>query len=382
MVKVQVARSTRTWLILWFLVGLLPGCAPKAAIPRQPRFAELIAQLSEDGGYFPSDNLISNESGYQKVLEKLDELQVRGGVYIGVGPEQNFTYIAHIRPMRAFILDIRRDNLLQHLLYKALFIMARNRAEYLSLWFSRPLDRKSHELEHATIGELMEAVDQLDPNLSQFRVNLKQVDRLIEKRFRVNLTADDQTRLEFIYKSFYDAGPDIRYESHLQRSWRWFPTLRELLLETDRIGRQRSFLASEDSFQFIKRLHELDLIIPVTGDFAGPEALRAIGDQVRQMGERVSVFYTSNVEFYLLQQGSFSAFAENVRTLPRDEKSLFIRSYLGFGHQHPEAVPGHLLTNLLQRMDSFIKFHDTGQYRTYVDLGLLDYIQLDAAESR
>ncbi|MBI3949195.1 MAG: hypothetical protein HY314_01890 [Acidobacteria bacterium] len=372
----------RGLIILWLLVGLLLGCVPKINVSRQPLFAELIAQLSEEGGYFPSDNLISNESGYQKVLEKLHELNVRGGVYIGVGPEQNFTYIAQVRPVRAFILDIRRDNMLQHLVFKALFVMAHNRAEYLSLLFSRPLGRKSAGLEKATIGELVTMLDQLSSNQVRFQANLKKMCRLIEHRFHVPLTADDRSRVEFIYRSFHDAGLDLRYESHVRRSWRWFPTLREILLETDLSGRQRNFLASEDDFQFIKQLQERDLIIPVAGDFAGPKALRAIGDQVRRSGERVSVFYTSNVEFYLMQQDSFSAFVANVKTLPVDDRSLIVRSYLGFGYQHPEAVPGHLLTTLLQRVDRFIRVYETGDYRTYVDLGLLDYIRLRAAEEK
>ena len=45
---------------------------------------------------------------------------MKGGVYVGVGPNQNFTYIAAIRPELAFIVDIRRQNLLEHLLFKVL----------------------------------------------------------------------------------------------------------------------------------------------------------------------------------------------------------------------------------------------------------------------
>jgi hypothetical protein len=383
MVKLQVAKSAvaRTLIILMLLASW-PGCAPKVRVPRQAGFAELITQLSEEGGYFPSDNLISNESGYQKVLEKLNELKVHGGVYIGVGPEQNFTYIAQVRPTRAFILDIRRDNMLQHLLFKALFIMAPNRAEYLSLLLSRPLNQQSRHLQKATIDQLVAIMDQVKPDQSQFQTTLKRISSLIENQFRVALTAEDRNHLDFIYRSFFTSGFDLRYESHLQRSWRWFPTLKELLLETDRSGQPRSFLASEDDFQFLKRLQERDLIIPVTGDFAGPKALRAIGDYMRRLGEQVSVFYTSNVEFYLMQQNSFSAFAENVRSLPRGEHTLFIRSYLGFGQRHPEAMSGYFLTTLLQQMDHFVSLYDAGQYRTYADLGLRDYISVKTAQEK
>src|SRR5918911_5744416 len=104
-------------------------------------FAALSARLSEPGGYFDSDNLISNETSYQHVLIKMRELGVSGGVYIGVGPDQSFTYIAKIRPRMAIMIDIRRDNLLQHLLFKALFGRAGNRVEYLCLFFGKPFPK-------------------------------------------------------------------------------------------------------------------------------------------------------------------------------------------------------------------------------------------------
>src|SRR2546426_12768429 len=94
-------------------------------------FAALSARLSEPGGYFDSDNLISNETSYLHVIGKLRELGVSGGVYVGVGPDQSFSYIAKIRPKMAIIIDIRKDNLLQHLLFKAMFGRSRSRIEYL-----------------------------------------------------------------------------------------------------------------------------------------------------------------------------------------------------------------------------------------------------------
>jgi hypothetical protein len=66
------------------------------------------------------------------VLPDLNRAGIRGGAYLGVGPDQNFSYIADIRPAVAFIVDIRRDNLLLHLLFKALFADAGTRVEYLA----------------------------------------------------------------------------------------------------------------------------------------------------------------------------------------------------------------------------------------------------------
>ena len=103
--------------------------AAAVATVAQTGFARLIERLSEPGGYFDTDNLISNETSYLHVMGKLREMGVTGGAYLGVGPGQNFSYIAQIRPNVAFLVDIRRDNLLQHLLYKALFELSDSRRQ-------------------------------------------------------------------------------------------------------------------------------------------------------------------------------------------------------------------------------------------------------------
>src|SRR5262245_41883289 len=109
--------------------------AARQTASRQPEslaaaeFARLIRDLSEEGGYFRSDNFTSNETSYLHVVGKLKQLGATGGAYIGVGPEQNFTYIAKIRPRIAFIVDIRRQAMIQHLLFKAVFHLSPTRAE-------------------------------------------------------------------------------------------------------------------------------------------------------------------------------------------------------------------------------------------------------------
>jgi hypothetical protein len=100
-------------------------------------FWKMIEDFSEPGGTFTSENFSSNERGYQNLMPKLQSIVKPGGVYLGVGPEQNFQYIAGLRPKIAFIIDLRRQNLIQHLMYKAAFEMSANRADFLSVIFSR-----------------------------------------------------------------------------------------------------------------------------------------------------------------------------------------------------------------------------------------------------
>ena len=59
-------------------------------------------------------------------------------MYLGVGPEQNFTYMAAVRPHLAIIFDIRRGNFDLQLMYKALFELARDRADFVSKLFAKP----------------------------------------------------------------------------------------------------------------------------------------------------------------------------------------------------------------------------------------------------
>ena len=110
-------RLSRNLLIVTFalsVLGLQVPARTDSSIPAA-EFSRLIQQFSEDDGYFRSDNFTSNETSYLQVVDLFRKLDVSGGAYIGVGPEQNFTYIAKVRPRIAFIVDIRRQAMIQHL---------------------------------------------------------------------------------------------------------------------------------------------------------------------------------------------------------------------------------------------------------------------------
>src|SRR6185503_20104852 len=131
--------------------------ASPADVPIQ--LAPLSAELSEPSGYFDTDNLISNETSYLQVAESLADSAPKGGVYIGVGPDQNFTYIARVRPRYAFIVDIRRQNMLQHLLFSALMARADDPYQYLCLLFSRPCPAATPEGARGGIDGVLQALD-------------------------------------------------------------------------------------------------------------------------------------------------------------------------------------------------------------------------------
>jgi hypothetical protein len=91
-------------------------------------------------------------------------------------------------------------------------------------------------------------------------------------------------------------------------------------------------MGSEENFQIMQTLQRKNLIVPLVGDFAGPKALRAIGQYLKDHGATVSVVYTSNVEQYLFQDpDNWKEYYSNVGTLPLDSSSTFIRSAFNMG---------------------------------------------------
>ncbi len=363
------------------LVALLAAChspsaspQPAGVTPEAPAvavdsaFARLVERLSEPGGYFDTDNLISNEASYLHVLGKLRALGISGGAYLGVGPDQNFAYIAQVRPAIAFIVDIRRDNLLQHIFFKALFTGAHNRIEYLCLLFGKPIPSDVAAWRDRGIEELIAYIDEapalVDP--------IGAARALVQDRARhagLPLSDADQATIDAIHASFIREGLSLQFTSHGRPPRFYYPTYRDLLLEKDLTGQYGTFLAREDDFQFIRAMQEEDRVVPVVGDLSGPHALAAIGQYLAERGEHVSAFYTSNVEFYLIRRGRFDRFAENVRRLPYTERSVIIRSYFNrFSSSLPQTVPGYASTQLLQTIESLVEEHERGGYQSYWDL--------------
>ena len=360
----------------------LTGALCPARVPRvshdgkdgYPRLAQMIYALSEPGGYFDSDNLISNETSYLQVSETLSAEVPKGGVYLGVGPDQNFTYIAQLRPRWAFILDVRRQNMLEHLLFNALFAEANDPYQYLCRLFSRPCPTKTPAETGSGIEGTLRALEAVAPSEAAFAANLKAAQRHVEGRLGVALTLQDRADLESVYRAFFDEQLDIRFRTH-RRPWAGnHPSYATLLVERSPGGRFGHFLASAEAYGVVRDLERSGHVVPVVGDFAGPQALRAIGHLLRERDEHVSVFYLSNVEFYLLRNDALDRFAANLKELPLGPDSLFIRACFNYGRAHPAGIPGHRSTTLLQRIPRFLELEAEGAYQTYWDLCTLDYL--------
>ena len=380
-------------------------------------FSRMVQEFSEAGGFFHSDNFTSNETSYLHIVGKLRELGISGGAYIGVGPEQNFTYIAKIRPRIAFIVDIRRQAIIQHLLYKAIFHLGENRAQFLSLLFSVPLpatsldsnaqpprqgpakDTASAEMEQARLqsgartaaGQKAEVntADPLEQLLNYIRdtpssreafvANLATVRKTIEENFHFPLSPEDVQSLGYVYSSFWRANLRIgfRFGNGMYNYGSWgFPNLADLIVAKDLDGKRGNFLAEEEDYQFVRKLQEQNRVIPVVGDFAGTKALAAVGNYLGKNGYTVSAFYTSNVEEFLYDNQVYNAFADNIRKLPISGKSVFIRAVrAGWSlNDHPAYMPGDRMTPLLQRLSVFLDDYQQGLLPDYWSLVTTHYI--------
>jgi hypothetical protein len=328
-------------------------------------FKQHIEDWSEPEGYFDTDNFISNETSYLHVIPELQKRTQPGGVYIGVGPDQNFSYIARTRPALAIIIDIRRQNMLQHLFLKALFDLSSSRAEYLARFFGREVPTVNSRV---ALPELLRAVRQTGTSEDLYRKDLAAVKQKVGE-YGLPLSAEDMSKIEYVYNSFHLDGLDLRFSSLGRNNASQYPTFESLLLETDRSGKMQNYLADEETFLWMKRFEAENRLIPIVGDFSGPHAFKAVGAFLSNNGWKVSTFYTSNVEYYLFGDSSWQRYVQNVRALPMLPNAVFIRAYFsGAGPVHPQAAPGHRSTSLVQDVGVFLADEKAGRIRQYWDI--------------
>ena len=328
----------------------------------------MVTEFSEPGGYFRSDNFVSNETSFQYVIPELLRTTRPGGVYLGVAPDQNFTYLIALKPRIAFIIDIRRQNLIHHLMYKAMIEMSRDRADFVSLLFARP--RPAGIASDVTPEALFNAFANVATDTLVYAKNLAAITDWLTKRHAFTLSAADLQSLDYVYRAFATAGPDITYgfPNGGGRGFGRWPSYVQLMLETDGAGTNHSYLATEANFAALKELETNNLLVPLVGNFSGEKTLRTVGRFLKERRLTVTAFYTSNVEQYLFQQGDdWQRFYVNVATLPLDSTSTFIRS-LSNGGGFRTGSPNSRSVQLLSSVQETLKAVQDGRVQTYYDM--------------
>ncbi len=393
--KTTILRRTLAHATATLALALAVSPAAGAQIPDRladSTFWRMMTDYSEPWGVFRSENFVSNETSLQYVIPELQRTVKQGGVYLGVAPDQNFTYILAVKPSIAFIVDIRHQNAVQHLMYKSLMETSDTRAEFLAKLFARPplvgVDTAS------TVMQLFDALANTKPDSTRYRANLKAILDRLTKVHRFTLSDSEVVSMSCVYGAFFTYGVTLNYNHSSDcrnpgpfafgRGGRpggggggtmggfGMPAFLGMLVETDSAGTNRSYLATEANYRALKNMEERNLIIPLTGNFAGEKAVRAAGQYARDHGATVQTFYLSNVEQYLFQQDDEAQrFYRNVATLPIDSTSTFIRSFSGgmygaYGLELKQQSGRSM--QLVSSIQETLKAFDAGELTSWIEV--------------
>jgi hypothetical protein len=332
-------------------------------------FWRMIVDFSEPDGDFPYDTFISNEMSYQVVIPALTRAARPGDVYIGVGPEQNFTYAGALKAKMAFVLDIRRQNMLELLLYKALFELSPNRADFVSRLFSR---KRPAGLDEKTSAPALFAAYEKAVRDGDLYLENRQAVAEIFKKHGFAISSDDTLGIERVYQAFYRGGPSMNSNSGPGPA-SGTPSYIDLMTMPDAAGQNWSYLASEENYRRIREMHQKNLFIPLVGDFSGSRAIRSIARYLKEHNANVSAFYASNVESYL-NDSQTRVFYGNLLALPTDSTTMVIR-FVDYMHRMelPSWATGGTYLQVVSPMSDLTRLASGGNTPPFRDLlGLIN----------
>jgi hypothetical protein len=261
--------------------------------------------------------------------------------------------------------------MVQHLIYKALFELSTDRAEFLSRLFSRP--RPADVGSNSTAEDLFNAFDRVHSDPEMFRSTLAAIRTTLVEKHGFTLTAADETSIHHIFSAFLVEGSQLTYDGRKKRlrGVQISPTYADLMMQTDGNHQNRSYIGSEENFRWIQDLERRNLVIPLVGNFAGEKAIRHVAQYLKDYNATVAVFYLPNVEQYLFEQGDdWVRFYSNVESLPVDSSSTFIRSFFHSKGGGPR-VPGDISAqsdSLLCPIEIFLDAFRSGEIHRYHDI--------------
>jgi hypothetical protein len=324
---------------------------------RDRRFGTVVRDLSRVESGPAADNLVSNEDSYPRPSGQLARAVAPGGVYLGVGPDQNFTLMAHVQPALGVVVDYRRRNLLLHLLHKALFALAPDRAGYLErLTARRPAGLGSDP----TPADLVAAFRAARFERGRLEETVAEVQRVVRP---LEVVEDAEwPALATIQAKLAGPGLDARF-----LALPMYPTLARLIATTDRLGQPAHMLSSDRLYSRVRALHLGDRVLPLVGDYGQADGLRPLADWLRRHGLAVSVVYVSDVEFFLLRAGRLGAYAANLARVPRTDGALIVRTSTR-EIDHPERVRGDSSTTIARPLAGFVEAALAGRIRSLDDL--------------
>src|SRR5678816_708939 len=179
------------------------------------------------------------------------------------------------------------------------------------------------------------------PNRALFDRTLKAIKDAV-KAHQYPLSGKDLDRITHILDVFYQGGPQMDYRFASATPTQNVPSFVRLMTASDHTGPNWNFLATRAAYDRVRDMQQRNVIVPLVGDFAGRKTLRAIASYLKAHGAVVSVFYISNVEYYIQPDSAkWASWQQNLGSLPVDDNSTFIRWVSSTGISSLEPLKPH-----------------------------------------
>lgn len=251
---------------------------------------------------YTEDCFVTSELGYSDVIAKCIPVpaETTTGAFIGVGPCQNLTYVGALRPRLALICDSRPDNLLEHLIFKMLVERAADPLDYLLLLFSRTCPQRPPAGELRTPQDLVDAFGNTVISRALYDENLAVLRSTAARRWGLQPAHTD--RFDYLYGEFFRRQLDIFVFGEKSDIGEECPTMRDILLATTSSGWNFHFLTDPSRFDYVRKMHLRDRIIPLLGNLCEPDSISMLNDLLEHFGETADTVYLSNIEDHILSR--------------------------------------------------------------------------------
>lgn len=248
------------------------------------------------------DCFVTNESAYNEVLARCRPAGGTTGAYLGVGPDQNFTYIGAYRPRLAIVVDARMDNLIEHLMFKVIFERAEDPLQYLALLFGRSGSRSAgRPVPDGSPEALVEEFERLPSSNRTYGANRAWLRAELGRRWP--LTDEHHRRVDHLYAEFHRRQLDItNVDAATRANLNEIPCLRDIILARNSRGVNLHFLTDRERYRYVRRLQRADRVIPMLGNLTSTPSIDRVDAILRQAGERLATLYLSNVEEHVLRR--------------------------------------------------------------------------------
>jgi sulfatase modifying factor 1 len=261
-----------------------PAADPATVPPLPAGWAERLATLRTD----PPPEKLNRDSHFVVSDERhhrlfRDAIVDRGGLYIGVGTDQNYTMAAWARPELMILMDFDQVIVDLHAIYRLAFLAAADAGDFYVLW------------------------TQKDPRLAAL-IDAEWTDPALRKRYRKAWRLGRQ---------------------HVERRLR----LQRRLMTKAGVS---WFLADEAQFRWLADMYRAGRVIALRGDLTGDLTVRDIAATARDLGVPVRLLYLSNAESYFPVYPP--SYRRNMAELPMDERSMVLRTYATMPAWSPDPL--------------------------------------------